>query len=64
MVVHKNYVVVYAEKAETVSILRVLHVARSWPPRGAWSYRRPFSKSGKNTASTPINGKYAHSEYT
>jgi toxin ParE1/3/4 len=31
MVVHKNYIVVYAEADRTVSILRVLHVARSWP---------------------------------
>lgn len=33
------------------------------PPK-AQRLARPFSKSGKNTASTPINGKYAHSEYT
>ncbi len=32
MVVRTNYVIVYAEDARTVSILRVLHAARQWPP--------------------------------
>ncbi|GGA46789.1 type II toxin-antitoxin system RelE/ParE family toxin [Dyella nitratireducens] len=31
MVVHKNYIVVYTESISRVFILRVLHVARSWP---------------------------------
>ncbi len=31
MVVHPNYVVVYAETREVVSILRVLHAAQQWP---------------------------------
>jgi len=31
MVVRSNYIVVYAENAVTVSILRVLHAARQWP---------------------------------
>ncbi len=32
MVVRTNYVVIYAEDARAVSILRVLHAARQWPP--------------------------------
>jgi len=32
IVVHKNYVVVYTENVKAISILRLLHVARSWPP--------------------------------
>jgi toxin ParE1/3/4 len=32
MVVRTNYVVVYMENEQTVSILRVLHAARQWPP--------------------------------
>lgn len=32
MVVRSNYVVVYAENARTVTILRVLHAAQQWPP--------------------------------
>lgn len=32
MVVHENYLVVYAESAKVISILRVLHAAQSWPP--------------------------------
>ena len=32
MVVRSNYIVVYAEDADTVTILRVLHAARQWPP--------------------------------
>lgn len=31
MVVRENYIVVYKEDGMTVTILRVLHVARSWP---------------------------------
>jgi addiction module RelE/StbE family toxin len=31
MVVRPNFVVVYAEDAETVSVLRVLHAAQQWP---------------------------------
>jgi addiction module RelE/StbE family toxin len=31
MVVRPNYIVVYAEDAEAVSILRVLHAAQQWP---------------------------------
>ena len=32
MVVRDNYIVIYAEDARAVSILRVLHAARQWPP--------------------------------
>lgn len=32
MVVRTNYIVVYAEDARAVSILRVLHAAQQWPP--------------------------------
>ena len=32
IVVHKNYVMVYTENVKAISILRLLHVARSWPP--------------------------------
>ena len=32
MVVRRNYVVVYAEDARAVTILRVLHAAQQWPP--------------------------------
>jgi addiction module RelE/StbE family toxin len=31
MVVRRNYIVVYAEDAQTVSVLRVLHAAQQWP---------------------------------
>ena len=31
MVVRPNFVVVYAEDARTVTILRVLHAAQQWP---------------------------------
>ena len=31
MVVRPNFVIVYAENARTVTILRVLHAARQWP---------------------------------
>lgn len=32
MVVRSNYVVIYAEDARAVTILRVLHAAQHWPP--------------------------------
>ena len=32
MVVRSNYIVVYAEDTDTVTILRVLHAAQQWPP--------------------------------
>jgi len=32
MVVRSNYVVVYAEDARAVTILRILHAAQLWPP--------------------------------
>lgn len=32
MVVRPNYVVIYAEDARAVTVLRVLHVAQQWPP--------------------------------
>jgi toxin ParE1/3/4 len=32
MNVQTNYVVVYAEDARAVTILRVLHAAQQWPP--------------------------------
>jgi toxin ParE1/3/4 len=32
MVVRRNYVVVYAEDARAVTILRVLHASQQWPP--------------------------------
>lgn len=31
MVVHPNYIVVYAENPKAVTILRVLHAAQQWP---------------------------------
>lgn len=31
MVVHPNYILVYAPAEDTVTILRVLHSARNWP---------------------------------
>tara|TARA_R100001143_G_C3263046_1_gene88646 strand:- start:260 stop:550 length:291 start_codon:yes stop_codon:yes gene_type:complete len=31
MVVRPNYIVVYAESTETVTILRILHAAQLWP---------------------------------
>ena len=31
MVVRSNYIVVYAEDADTVTVLRVLHAAQQWP---------------------------------
>ena len=31
MVVRSNYIVVYAEDTDTVTILRVLHAAQQWP---------------------------------
>lgn len=35
MVVQTNYVVIYAEDARAISILRVLHAAQQWPPAQA-----------------------------
>lgn len=32
MIVRSTYVVIYAENAEAVTILRVLHGAQQWPP--------------------------------
>jgi addiction module RelE/StbE family toxin len=32
MVVRSNYVVIYAEDARAVTVLRVLHAAQQWPP--------------------------------
>ncbi len=32
MLVRSNYVVIYRENAQVVTILRVLHAARQWPP--------------------------------
>jgi toxin ParE1/3/4 len=32
MVVRPNYIGIYKEDARTLSILRVLHAARQWPP--------------------------------
>jgi toxin ParE1/3/4 len=34
MVVRPNYVVIYAEDARAITILRVLHAAQQWPPVG------------------------------
>ena len=31
MIVRPNYIVIYVEDAETVSVLRVLHAAQQWP---------------------------------
>jgi len=31
MIVRPNFIVVYAEDIETVSVLRVLHAAQQWP---------------------------------
>ncbi len=33
LVAHKNYVLVYDVTDDLVRVLRVLHVARQWPPR-------------------------------
>ncbi len=32
MIVHRNYLVIYAEDKDVISILRVLHGAQQWPP--------------------------------
>jgi toxin ParE1/3/4 len=32
MMVRPNYVVIYVETEQAVTILRVLHAARQWPP--------------------------------
>jgi plasmid stabilization system protein ParE len=37
MSVTPNYIVVYAETANQVSVLRVLHAAQQWPPDQASS---------------------------
>lgn len=34
LVVRSNYVVIYTEDADTVTVLRVLHGAQQWPPQG------------------------------
>ncbi|MGR3313432.1 type II toxin-antitoxin system RelE/ParE family toxin [Roseovarius indicus] len=31
LVVHHNYIVIYAERPTVVTVLRVLHAARMWP---------------------------------
>lgn len=31
MVIRRNYIVVYTETAEVVTVLRVIHAARQWP---------------------------------
>jgi toxin ParE1/3/4 len=31
MVVRRNYIVVYAEDAQTITIVRILHAAQIWP---------------------------------
>ena len=31
LVVHPNYIVIYAENRATVTVLRVLHAAQMWP---------------------------------
>jgi plasmid stabilization system protein ParE len=33
LVAHRNYVVVYDTAGDLVRVLRVLHVARQWPPQ-------------------------------
>jgi toxin ParE1/3/4 len=32
MVAHRNYLVIYAEDKDVISLLRVLHGAQQWPP--------------------------------
>ncbi len=32
MIVHRSYLVIYAEDKDVISILRVLHGAQQWPP--------------------------------
>jgi addiction module RelE/StbE family toxin len=32
MVVRPNYIVIYAEDARAVTVLRILHAAQQWPP--------------------------------
>jgi addiction module RelE/StbE family toxin len=32
MIVRANYVIVYAEEGDAITILRVLHAAQLWPP--------------------------------
>lgn len=35
LVVHQNYILVYDVTGEMIRVLRVLHVARQWPPAQA-----------------------------
>lgn len=32
MVVRSNYIIIYAEDAQAVRVLRILHAAQQWPP--------------------------------
>ena len=41
MVVRRNYIVVYTEDAQAVTVLRVLHTARQW----SWT-EAPYAGSG------------------
>lgn len=34
LVVHRNYILVYDVAGGAVRVLRVLHAARKWPPKG------------------------------
>jgi addiction module RelE/StbE family toxin len=40
LVVQSNYVIIYDVEGETIRILRVLHVARQWPPKSPTPKRR------------------------
>lgn len=33
LVAHRNYILIYDLSGDTVRVLRLLHVARQWPPR-------------------------------
>lgn len=35
MPIRSNYLVIYTEEANTVSVLRILHAAQQWPAAGA-----------------------------
>jgi addiction module RelE/StbE family toxin len=37
LVVHRNYMLIYDIAGDSVRVLRVLHAARKWPPKGAES---------------------------
>jgi toxin ParE1/3/4 len=38
LVAHQNYILIYDTAGELVRVLRVLHVARQWPPvRNQWA---------------------------